>query len=156
IYIQATGIGTPPFKEDIGEWDSLRMVPTMSTYFKHMNTYHISFAAFGVDNEDADKDYVLARRYPVSPGGKFSTETALKPDYYNTGLFKPGVQYHMTIIKKDDHLILKVESGSTEKLFYWDTSQFPPIKSGRVGLRHMYTRCAIYDNVTICSLPDGN
>ena len=156
IYIQATGIGTPPFVEDIGEWNSLRMVPTMSPYFRHMNTYHISFAAFGVNNEDSDKDYVRARRYPVSPGGKFSTETALEPDYYNTGLFKPGVQYHMTIIKKDNHLIMQVKSNDAEKVFYWDTFQFPPIKLGKVGLRHMYTRCAIYDNFTIYRLPNDD
>ena len=65
-----------------------------------MNAYHISFAAFGVDNEDSDNDYVRARRYPVSPGGNFSNDTTLQPDYFQTGLFQPGIKYHMTIYQE--------------------------------------------------------
>ncbi|MGB3587487.1 MAG: hypothetical protein WBA23_13150 [Tunicatimonas sp.] len=87
----------------------------MSTYFKNMNAYHISFAAFGVDNEDSDNDYVRARRYPVSPGGNFSNDTTLQPDYFQTGLFQPGIKYHMTIIKKEHHLTMQVSSENTGK-----------------------------------------
>ncbi len=36
--------------------------------------------------------------------------------------------------------------------FRWDTSSFPPIEEGRIGLRHMYTRCARYANVKMYSL----
>jgi len=153
IYIQATGIGTPPYLEDIHQWDSLRTVPTMSKYFRNMNAYHISFAAFGVENDDKEFDYVRARRYPVSPGGNFSRDTALKPDYFRTGLFKPGIRYHVTIIKRDNHLLMQVLDADTEKYFYWDTSSFPAIESGKVGIRHMYTRCAIYQNFTLSRLP---
>ncbi len=156
IYIQATGIGTPPFVEDIQAWDSLRTIPTMSKYFKNMNAYHISFAAFGMDNEDAANDYVRARRYPVLPGGNFSKDTAIQPDYFQTGLFQPGVKYHITIIKKENHLVMQVSAEDTEKVFYWNTSTFPTIESGRVGVRHMYTRCAIYNNLIISVLPNDN
>ncbi|MEM9675312.1 MAG: hypothetical protein AAF992_22160 [Bacteroidota bacterium] len=152
IYIQATGIGTEPYAEDIHQWDSLRTVPTMSKYFRNMNAYHISFAAFGVKNDDPDFDYVRARRYPVPPQGNFSKDTALQPDYFRTGLFQPGTRYRMTIIKKDNHLILQVSNNITEKYFYWNTSAFPAIESGKVGIRHMYTRSALYENFTISSL----
>lgn len=153
IYVQATGIGEPPYTEDISQWDSLRTIPTMSKYFKYMNAYHISFAAFDMDNEDPDNDYVRARRYPVAPGGDFAEDTALKPDYTRTGLFKPGVRYHITVVKKDQHLLMQVQNDDTDRLFYWDTSGFPPIEAGRVGFRHMYTRCAKYDNINIYELP---
>lgn len=156
IYIQATGVGTPPYVEDLHAWDSLRMVPVMSAYFRYMNAYHISFAAFGMENDDPEHDYVRARRYPVPPKGNFSKDTALKPDYFRTGLFQPGLQYHLTIIKKDHHLIMQVKSGDLEKIFYWDTSNFPAIESGAVGIRHMYTRCAIYNRFTIYGLPNNH
>ncbi|WKN44944.1 hypothetical protein [Tunicatimonas pelagia] len=153
IYVQATGIGEPPYTKDISEWDSLRTIPTMSKYFTYMNAYHISFAAFDMDNEDPDNDYVRARRYPVAPDGNFTEDTALKPDYTQTGLFKPGVRYHITIIKNNNHLTMHVEGDEKSSLFYWDTSAFPPVEAGWVGFRHMYTRCAKYDNVRIYGLP---
>ena len=153
IYVQATGIGEPPYGKNISQWDSLRIIPTMSTYFRYMNAYHISFAAFDFDNEDPDNDYVRARRYPVAPDGNFTEDTALRPDYTRTGLFKPGVTYDITVIKKDNHLMMRVKRDEKSSIFYWDTSSFPPVEQGRVGFRHMYTRCAKYGNVKIYGLP---
>ena len=152
IYIQATGIGTPPYEEDISQWDSLRTIPTMSKYFRYMNAFHISFAAFEAENNDPANDYVRARRYPVAEGANFSTDTALKPDYKRTGLFKPGIAYTITVIKKDNHLFMQVKGSEETTLFYWNTADFPPIEGGRVGFRHMYTRCARYANITVSGL----
>jgi len=71
LYILATGIGVPPYSEDITEWSHLRVRPYMSTYYQYMNLLHISYAANlpgGLQN-----DYVRARRYPVKPGEDFET-----------------------------------------------------------------------------------
>ena len=44
LYIQATGVD--PYSSDISEWNDLRNIPYMSTYFMNMKTLHISYAAF--------------------------------------------------------------------------------------------------------------
>ncbi|MFC1717318.1 DUF1961 family protein [Candidatus Poribacteria bacterium] len=149
IYIQATGIGEEPYSKDIAEWSHLRAIPYMSTYFQKMNLLHISFAAFG--SEETKKDYVRARRYPVKPDLKFN-EIAVLPDNFDTGLFLPGVLYHFTIIKKGHQLYMKVEGDGLSGLFFWDTSGFPPVTEGRIGLRHMWTRCSRYKDFRVSVL----
>ena len=146
IYIQTTGIGEAPYAKDIAKWSHLRAIPYMSIYFKYMNTLHISFAAFG--GEETDEDYVRARRYPIKPGLKFN-DIAILPDNFNTSLFKPGVKYHFTIIKKGHQLYMKVANDDISRLFFWDTSNFPPITEGRIGLRHMWTRCSRYSEFQV-------
>ena len=66
LYVQATGSGKEDFKKDILQWSQFRTVPAMRKYFDHMNTYHISYAAFGMQNDDAQQDYIRARRYRAS------------------------------------------------------------------------------------------
>lgn len=150
LYILATGKEEGPFEKDISVWSDLREVPYMSSYFRNMNLLHISFAAYPLE-EEPESDYVRARRYPVKEGERFSTSTRLAPDYFKTGLFKPGVTYHFTAIKKQNHLFLEVknETENIRKLFYWDTSSFDPVTEGRIGIRHMYTRAARYGNFTV-------
>lgn len=141
IYIQATGKEKPPYSKDIAEWSHLRAIPYMNSYYDNMNLLHISFAAFGA--EEGKEDYVRARRYPTKPDLKFN-KTAVPPDYFRTGLFEPGVLHHFTIIKKGHQLYMMVETDELCKLFSWDTSGFPPVTEGRIGLRHMWTRCSRY------------
>jgi hypothetical protein len=148
LYILATGIGEPPYAEDIAEWSDLRLIPYMSTYFRHMNLLHISFAAFPL-KEGPQNDYVRARQYPVKAGKNFGTSTRITPDYDSTGLFLPGVSYHFTVIKHDTDLFFEVRNEEVRKLFHWDTSSFEPLTKGRIGIRHMYTRAARYSNVRI-------
>jgi hypothetical protein len=147
IYILAAGTGDGPYKKDIAEWSSLRGIPYMRSYFENMNLLHISFAAYG----DAEKDYVRARRYPIKPGLPFN-KIALPPDYFDTGLFEPGNTYHFTIIKKSYELSMKVEGNGKSKLFAWNTSGFPEVEEGRIGLRHMFTRCSRYRDIRISAL----
>ena len=149
IYIQATGIGNAPYETDIAAWADLRSIPYMSTYFRNMNLLHISFAAYG--GEESDEDYVRARRYPIKPDLPFG-EIAVAPDYFDTGLFQPGIQHHFTIIKKRHQLLMKVENQDNSKLFAWDTSGFPPVVEGRIGLRHMWTRCSRYSDFSVSVL----
>lgn len=150
IYIQATGKGQGPYTEDITDWSHLRTIPYMSNYFQNMNLLHVSYAAYGADGEEG-QDYVRARRYPVPSGGSFGPDTKFDPDYFNTGLFTPGVTYHFTVIKSANNLYMQVREigGDLVKLFSWDISTKPPVTQGRIGFRHMYTRAARYANIKI-------
>lgn len=147
LYIQATGTGEGPYTEDIAEWAHLRQVPRMSTYFNNMNLLHISYAAFGNEN-DRDEDYVRARRYPARPDRPFN-ETDLEPDNFNTGLFRPGKTYHVCAIKTNDDMYFNVEGDERGDLFHWLLEDVEPVSHGRVGIRHMWTRCSRYSNVKI-------
>jgi len=142
IYIQASGSGEDGFNHDISEWNDYRRIPTMSHYFRNMNTYHISYAALGTRNSDPEEDYVRARRYMPSMGGLRGT--GLEPDYARTGLFKTGVPHKITIIKKGDEIFMHVSNNEQSRLFYWKNDKFPPVLEGRIGLRHMYTRGSRY------------
>ena len=70
LYIQATGSGKGPYARDISQWNELRKVPAMATYFDHMHTYHISYAAFPNSGENR-VSYIRARRYlPEARGSR--------------------------------------------------------------------------------------
>ena len=155
LYIQATGTGTGPYHTDITQWSHLRQIPYMRTYFQNMNLLHISYAAFPTD-EGEHTDYVRARVYPVPKGGKFSTDTRLLPDNFDTGMFVPGVTYHFTVIKHRKQLLFEVKelNGDRSKLFTWDLSNFQQISHGRIGIRHMYTRSARYANFKVYQLEE--
>lgn len=146
LYIQATGDGEEDFVEDISKWSEYREVPAMRKYFENMNLLHISYAAFG---NDADGTYyVRARRYP-KPYNEHFDVTKITPSYDQQGYVKTGQTYHITAIKTGTQLFFKMESKDGQELFKWDLSGFSPVTSGRIGLRHMYTRSAIYSNFKI-------
>lgn len=42
-----------------------------------------------------------------------------------------------------------MESKDGVEVFSWDLSEIKPVTEGRVGLRHMYSRSAIYKNIKI-------
>ena len=152
IYIQATGKADGPYTKDISAWSHLRTIPYMRTYFTNMHLLHISYAAF--TNDDAVKkiDYIRARRYPVMPGKNFGSDTRVGESYENSELFIPGIKYHITIVKRGDKLFMKVEGDGKLKLFNWDYSGHPQITEGRIGLRHMWTRCSKYANFSVSEL----
>ena len=60
------------------------------------------------------------------------------------GLFKIGVPYRITVIKKDRELFMHIRGDGREKLCHFLGNALPPIVEGRIGLRHMYTRGARY------------
>lgn len=146
LYIQATGDGEGEFTKDIMEWSKFREVPAMRKYFENMNLLHISFAAF--ENDGGGLYYVRARRYP-KPQDKPFDITRIEPSYDYKGYVKTGQKYHVTAIKSGNSLFLKMESADGEELFTWDLSNVAPITEGRIGLRHMYTRSAIYKDFRI-------
>jgi hypothetical protein len=141
LYIQATGKAEGEFTEDIFEWNHLREVPSMRTYFNNMKALHISFAAF--PNDEKTQDYVRARRYPVTAEKGFG-QLEIPPTYFDSGLFKTNETYKITVIKTDAKLFFNVEGKQLKKIFTWDTNQLTPLKEGKIGLRHMYTRSAVY------------
>ncbi|MEM9587293.1 MAG: DUF1961 family protein, partial [Planctomycetota bacterium] len=145
LYIQATGSGTGPYEEDIFKWRELRRVPAMSEYFNHMKAYHISYAAFP-NNENATS-YLRGRRYLPETSGLKGTE--LTPDYYPQRLFKPRVPHHITVIKKPRDLYLRVSNDQDTEHFHLKNESLPEIDGGRIGLRHMYTRSALYKNFRV-------
>lgn len=149
LYIQATGI--PPNAKDISTWNHLRIIPYMRTYFRNMEALHISYAAYERDNLDMQNDYIRARKYPVLPGQKFSTTTEVAPSFFKTGLFTPGETYKITVIKTNQKLYFNVEGESGEKLYSWALSANQMVKEGRIGLRHMYTRSALYKDFKVYS-----
>jgi len=149
LYIQATGIGVAPFSEDITEWNNLREIPSMKTYYNNMKALHISYASFDNKNTDIKKDYIRARIYPVLPGQNFTTTTEIPPASFETGLFNPNETYKITVIKTREKLYFNVVGKNVSKLFTWDLSNIPAILEGRIGLRHMFSRTALYKNFSV-------
>ena len=151
LYIQATGSGKGPYARDISQWNELRKVPSMATYFDHMHAYHISYAAFPNSGESR-VSYIRGRRYlPESKGLK---GTELLPDYEPEGFFAQGVPHHITVIKRGRELHMRVENPKQVGYFHFRNPRLPAITEGRVGLRHMFTRSACYRNFKISRLQD--
>lgn len=151
IYIQAQGEGKAPYYKDISLWNDLRKIPAMSTYFNHMNALHISYSAFE-NNEDIKKndEYIRARRYlPENNNGLADTD--LQPEYLSPMLFQPNKKYHLTFIKYDEILFMKVEFENKNRYFFFSAENFPPINEGRIGLRQMSTRKSMYGNFKVYS-----
>jgi hypothetical protein len=149
IYLLATGSGKGPYKSDLFEWNELRRVPAMRQYFNHVNTYHISYAAYPF--ESGKPGYIRARRY-MPETGQGLDGTALTPEYENSGFFAPGVKHHIIVIRRGEKLYMQVSNPTQSRLFWFETSNFPPIEAGRVGLRHMWTRAVRYANFKISEL----
>ncbi len=149
LYIQATGHGKPPYSKDITEWNEMRIIPSMRNYFNNMNTLQVSYAAFTGDNTDPEDDYMRMRKYPRKEGENFQKSTEIPSAYFQTGLYKPGETYHITVIKNDDEVFFKVIGSDVEKLFYWTSPKIKEVTEGRIGLRHMYTRSARYKNFKV-------
>jgi len=150
IYIQATGSGEKGFEKDISQWSDRRTVPSMRTYFNHMHAYHISYAAFGNDGK-SKTSYIRGRRY-MPPQGLRGTE--LKPESVSESLFATGVKHHITIIKKDREIHMRIENQDGVVYCYMANEKLPVITEGRIGLRHMYTRSATYKNFMVSTLPE--
>jgi hypothetical protein len=148
LYIQATGSGLGPYSKDITEWNELRRIPAMRMYFNHMNTYHISYAAFP-NNEDT-ASYIRARRYKADESGLSGSD--LKPDYFPVGLFEMGVPHKITVIKRARELNIRVENSNQVYYCRMANTDAQEIVEGRIGLRHMYTRSSLYKNFRVFSL----
>ncbi|EPR65513.1 DUF1961 family protein [Cyclobacterium qasimii] len=153
LYFHGEGKGDADYPSDISLWNDKRKVPSMRTYFDNMNTYHISYAAFGANEYSGENDYIRLRRYNPNKDGLKGTD--VPDDYFNTGLFKPDVTYHIEVIKYNNFIEMHIQNkndSSDYLICKWDASLFPLNDSGRIGLRHMYTRAARYKNFKVWKL----
>ncbi|WP_347840320.1 DUF1961 family protein [uncultured Draconibacterium sp.] len=146
LYIQASGSGKEPFSEDITKWNDLRKIPAMRMYFDHMNTYHISYAAFP-NSGDNRKSYLRARRYVPHKKGLEGTD--LHPDYYPEGLFAPGVPHKITVIKTNRKIFMRISNNEQSYYCQFNNPDLPIIEEGRIGLRLMFTRSSRFSNFKI-------
>jgi len=151
LYLMATGSGAKGYDQDIFRWSDKRDVPAMQKYFTHMNLLHISYAAFDMPNSDPQEDYIRARRYMPETGNGLRG-TALQPDYRRTGLFEKDVPHQITVIKTENDLFMYIRNDQTKLLAHWQTSGFPNVTEGRIGLRHMWTRSARYKNFRVSQM----
>ncbi|MFT6868190.1 MAG: type 1 glutamine amidotransferase [Cyclobacteriaceae bacterium] len=150
LYFHTTGKGDNEYPKDIRKWNDEREIPTMSTYFRNMNAYHISYATSS-NNLDTT-DYVRLRRYEAQYR---LSGTEILPDNFNTGLFKKDVTYHIEISRFENEIKMKVTNPaepSNNQTFSWDASGKPSCDQGWIGLRHMYTRSAIYKNFKVWNI----
>lgn len=145
IYLMATGTGEEPYSRDIWEWKELRNVPSMKLYFEHMNAYHISYAAFGLEDSDA---YIRARRYR----GRALEGTNIEPDYDPEDFFAPMEKHKVIVIKKREQLFFFTENEKEKKLCTWNLDPHQDLREGRIGLRQMFTRNARYANISISQI----
>lgn len=153
LYIQATGSGKGQFAKDITQWNELRKVPAMNTYYDNLHTYHLSYAAFENSGQDTTS-YIRGRRYMPHAQGLKGTE--LTPDYHFDTLFATGVKHHITIIKRDRDLYVRVQNPDEVRYCHLKNAKLPVITKGRIGLRHMYTRSARYGNFRVSVLNAAN
>ena len=147
LYFQAKGLGTVESPLDIHSWGDQRTIPAMATYFKGMDLLHMSYAAFGNDNDEAD-DYIRIRRYPVTPERSFD-EIEVEPTIFNTGLFLTGISYEMEVIKTGTDLALRVTGPEQELYQHWDISSVAPVNDGPLGIRHMHKKVTRYKDIRV-------
>lgn len=146
LYIQASGSGKDRFDKDIATWSDLRKVPAMSTYYDNMHTYHLSYASFGNTGKEQNS-YIRGRRYMPHRAGLKGTE--LTPDYRFDTLFATGLKHHITVIKRDRDLHLRIENPDGVRYCHLENEKLPVVTEGRIGLRHMFTRSARYTNLRV-------
>ena len=75
--------------------------------------------------------------------------TELTPDYHFDTLFATGVKHHITIIKRDRDLHMRIENSDQIQYCHFKNEKLPVITEGRIGLRHMFTRSARYGNFRV-------
>ena len=145
LYFHATGKGDKEYPKDITKWNDKRTVPTMSIYFRNMNTYHISYSAISRTG-----DYIRLRRY--RPENNRLKGSDILPDNFNTGLFKSFHTYHIQVVRLGNQIEMHIQNKSDandQLTCRWDVSEVKACNEGRIGLRHMYTRSAIYKDFKV-------
>ncbi len=147
VYFHANGIDEGDFAKDIHAWSHLRQVPWMKTYFENMDLLHVSFAAFGNDNDDTE-DYIRVRRYPVREDRDFN-QMEVDGTIFNTGLFIPDQAYHVTFIKTKDQLAMEITGGDKPLYHVWDISTVEETVDGPFGIRQMWQKHSRYQNINI-------
>lgn len=149
LYIQAQGIGLPPYVEDIYAWRDLRDVSAMNKYFEYMSLISLSF-----------RENIRCKRYPwkdVERNLDFSNDVLFEPMLEHDGIIV-GKRYSVEVEKREKTLKLSVREIENPKNVIeqtWDTSKNPEeqrprfVEKGRIGLRHMGGTAVIYKNFSV-------
>lgn len=147
IYIQAQGIGTPPYVKDIYAWREFREIPAMNKYFTYMDLLSLSL-----------RKELRLRRYPLrsmDESVKFSSPIEPMEDWH--GMIR-NKWFRFVIEKRKKSYTFRsydAETGELLKEFTWDTSdqgegrELPFVEKGRIGLRHMSTKQSVYKNFKV-------
>ncbi|NHE56540.1 hypothetical protein [Cyclobacterium plantarum] len=145
LYIQARGIGSPPYAEDISAWNDLREIPNMGIYFTYMDLLSLSF-----------RENLRCKRYPWQDENlEWYPGKGLIEPMVDYGKILPGKTYLVEVEKKAVSLRLRMIEKESNKIMIdhsWNTDNIAngiepkQIKKGRIGLRQMSTRQFIYRN----------
>ena len=140
LYIQATGRGDEGFETDIAEWRDSRKGADMSSYFRNMHLYHVSYAC----------GYVRGRRYRPDIR-QMNTFSELTPEYLvdQEDFFEVGVPYRITVIKTRREIRVKAVGPEKALYFMLDNEKWPEVTGGRIGLRQMRGRHSRYQNFRV-------
>jgi len=150
LYVQAQGIGTPPYEEDIHAWKELRKIPSMDKYFTYMSLISLSF-----------RENLRCKRYPLRDAEGNPYDGALLEPMEDYVGIQPGKSYLVEVEKKNPQFTLRLYDAGSRKLLKqcaWDTSENPAgqmprlIEKGRIGLRQMSTKQFIYRNFKVKQL----
>jgi hypothetical protein len=149
IYVQARGIGTEPYVEDIYAWRDLREVAKMDKYFNYMNLIALSL-----------RDEIRCKRYPWSDVERdLKLESEFLPRGENKGM-EIGRELNVVVEKRRESISLRIrdiETGEHVVNHTWDLtdetvlenreSKF--VETGRIGLRHMGGHKVVYKNFKV-------
>lgn len=148
LYIQARGIGIPPYIEDISAWNELREIPDMGIYYTYMDLLSLSF-----------RENLRCKRYPWRDENlKWYPGKGLIEPMVDYGKILPGKTYLVEVEKMAASLRLRLQEKQSGKIMMnhtWNTDKIADgiepkqITKGRIGLRHMSTRQFIYRNFKV-------
>ncbi|RMD81426.1 MAG: hypothetical protein D6820_05155 [Lentisphaerae bacterium] len=135
IYVQAQGIGTPPYVKDIYAWRDLRKVASMNKYFNYMNLIALSL-----------RDQIRCKRYPWYDVSKnVRLESEFLPRGENKGM-AIGHRLHCVVEKRKKSITLRIKDLETGEFVVdhtWDLTQHLEgrepkfVEKGRIGIRLM-------------------
>jgi hypothetical protein len=149
IYLQAQGVGDEPFDRDISKWSEMREIPAMDKYFNNMNLISLSI-----------RENVRCKRYPWfdRDGNPYEAGGLIEPMVEYGEPIVPGKEYRIVVEKRNPMVSLSITDAGTGKSLIdhaWDSSKIDPrmepklVTRGRIGLRHMATKQAIYKDIKI-------
>ena len=136
IYVQAQGVGTPPYEKDIHAWRELRDVARMDKYFNYMNLISLSL-----------RNQIRCKRYPTRDTDGNGLKCEFLPRAENKGMSE-GREYHCLVENRKQSILLRikdVETGEHVVDHTWDLTDESVLKNrepksverGRIGIRQM-------------------
>lgn len=149
LYVQAQGIGEEPYAKDIFKWRDMRSIPAMDKYFKNMNLISLSI-----------RENIRCKRYPWfdQEGNQYAEGGLIDPMVEYKEKIVPGKAYQIIVEKRSPMLSLRIIDAATGEATIdhtWDTTKIDEkyevkqITKGRIGLRHMATKQAIYKDFKV-------